>query len=156
MMLLPREDPADALIFRKDEIKSQPRIIDASSPLRRSQLSGRYPEACFVNLGGDLASRLEALASGQCDALTVAMAELKRLRLPEDPRFDCQRLAPDEVCPAAGQGLIAFEIRRDNPLAKRLEPLIWASAQKAMDAERKLQQLIAVDRFDVAGAYVLV
>ncbi|MBQ8708293.1 MAG: hydroxymethylbilane synthase [Succinivibrionaceae bacterium] len=154
MSILPREDPADVLIFRKGEKKRRPKIIGTSSPRRQLMLSSRYPKAKFLNIRGNVATRLEKLASGQCDALALAAAGLKRLALDADPRFEFQRLNAEEYIPAACQGIIALEIRRDSPLAKHLEPLIWTSAQMAMDTERKLMKLFKAGCQEAAGAYV--
>ncbi|MBQ8708294.1 MAG: hypothetical protein IJ523_09435 [Succinivibrionaceae bacterium] len=151
--ILPRQDPADMLIFRKGEKRKHPKIVYASSLRRLGIISRRYPKASFINLKGNVAARLEKLEGGQCDALIYGATELKWLGLDGDPRFDYLRLKPEENCPAPCQGIIALEIRRDSPLAKHLEPLAWTSAQLGMDTERKLVELLGVDRDDGVGIY---
>ncbi|MBQ8708292.1 MAG: hypothetical protein IJ523_09425 [Succinivibrionaceae bacterium] len=154
LALLPREDPADMLLFRKGEKLKYPKIIGVSREHRRRMVSFKYSKANYLNLSDNVETHIEKLVSGQCDALLFASAKFKRLGLAEDPRFQYQRLNPKEYhsnCPGACQGIVALEIRRDSPLAKHLEPLIWTSAQVAMDTERKLMEFIGGDRLDDLG-----
>ena len=57
---------------------------------------------------GNLQTRLRKLDEGQFDALVLAAAGLKRLGLegPHQPVFQ-----PDEIIPAAGQGILAVQGR---------------------------------------------
>jgi hydroxymethylbilane synthase len=82
--------------------------IGTTSPRRRAQLLALRPDVTFVELRGNVDTRLRKLAEGQCDALVLASAGLDRLNCAESVH---QRFAVDELCPAPGQGALALETR---------------------------------------------
>src|SRR6266702_7078085 len=82
--------------------------IGTTSPRRRAQLLALRPDVQFVEVRGNIDTRLKKLAAGQCDALVLAAAGLDRLKRAE---WVHQRFAPDEMCPAPGQGALALETR---------------------------------------------
>lgn len=106
-----REDPRDAVIFRdrnlKEETGSKLRI-GTSSSRRRIQLQELYPNADFPLIRGNVQTRLQKVESGEYDGTVLAMAGLKRLGL--EDRAD-RILEPDEMLPAAGQGILAIQGR---------------------------------------------
>jgi hydroxymethylbilane synthase len=82
--------------------------IGTTSPRRRAQLLALRPDVTFVNLRGNVDTRLRKLAEGACDALVLAAAGLDRLNRAESVHH---RFAIDELCPAPGQGALALETR---------------------------------------------
>jgi hydroxymethylbilane synthase len=82
--------------------------IGTTSPRRRAQLLALRPDVKFVEVRGNIDTRLKKLSAGQCDALVLAAAGLDRLKRAE---WVHQRFAPDELCPAPGQGALALETR---------------------------------------------
>lgn len=82
--------------------------IGTTSPRRRAQLLALRPDVSFVELRGNVDTRLRKLAEGQCDALVLASAGLDRLNLAQQVH---QRFAIEELCPAPGQGALALETR---------------------------------------------
>lgn len=88
--------------------------IGTTSPRRRAQLLALRPDVTFVEIRGNIDTRLKKLASGQCDALVLAAAGLDRLKRTESVHY---RFAPDELCPAPGQGALALETRAPGHLA---------------------------------------
>ena len=106
-----REDPRDAVIFRdrnlKEETGSKLRI-GTSSSRRRIQLQELYPNADFPLIRGNVQTRLQKVESGEYDGTVLAMAGLKRLGL--EDRAD-RILEPEEMLPAAGQGILAIQGR---------------------------------------------
>src|SRR5580692_12714967 len=82
--------------------------VGTTSPRRRAQLLALRPDLVFVELRGNVDTRLRKLAEGQCDALVLASAGLDRLGRAE---WVHQRFAIDELCPAPGQGALALETR---------------------------------------------
>src|SRR5207237_9571135 len=82
--------------------------IGTTSPRRRAQLLALRPDVTFVELRGNVDTRLRKLAEGQCDALVLASAGLDRLGLAESVH---QRFSVEELCPAPGQGALALETR---------------------------------------------
>jgi len=92
--------------------------IGTTSPRRRAQILALRPDVTFVELRGNIDTRLRKLEQGQCDALVLAAAGLDRLKRTESIH---QRFAPEEICPAPGQGALALETRSPNHPAT-LEP----------------------------------
>lgn len=101
-----REDPRDAILFRKgiDSVK----VIGSSSRRRQVQLEKLYPECTFTGMRGNVQTRLRKLEEGMCDATVLAMAGLKRLGMESAAG---RILDPEEVIPAAGQGILAVQGR---------------------------------------------
>lgn len=82
--------------------------IGTTSPRRRAQLLALRPDVGFVEIRGNIDTRLRKLEEGQCEALVLAAAGLDRLGRTESVH---QRFDPEEMCPAPGQGAIAIETR---------------------------------------------
>jgi hydroxymethylbilane synthase len=82
--------------------------IGTTSPRRKAQLLALRPDVEFVDVRGNIDTRLKKLAAGECDALVLAAAGLDRLGRTE---WVHQRFSPDEICPAPGQGALAIETR---------------------------------------------
>ena len=108
---LKREDPRDALVLPKSVSE-----IDFSKPVgtgskrRILQLQALFPRARFAPLRGNIVTRLRRLDEGQYGAIVLAAAGLKRMGL--ETRVS-RYFSPDEVIPAAGQGIIAVQGRAD-------------------------------------------
>jgi hydroxymethylbilane synthase len=137
---LPREDPRDALVVRADA--TERRLDDlrpgsrvgTDSPRRTGFLLARRPDLAVHPLHGNVDTRLRRLDAGATDALVLACAGLDRMGLSD--RI-AERLEPEVVPPAPGQGAIAVQIRRDD--ARMLE-LVAAIDDRptrlAVEAER--------------------
>ncbi len=82
--------------------------VGTTSPRRKAQLLALRPDIEFIDVRGNIDTRLKKLAAGECDALVLAAAGLDRLGRTE---WVHQRFAPDELCPAPGQGALAIETR---------------------------------------------
>jgi len=118
--------------------------IGTTSPRRRAQLLALRPDLRFVELRGNIDTRLRKFAEGACDALVLAAAGLDRLDRAE---WVHQRFALDELCPAPGQGALALETRalsyavfaepaRDNYVRAAVAALDYPLTRFAIDAER--------------------
>lgn len=82
--------------------------IGTTSPRRKAQLLSLRPDVEFVEIRGNIDTRLKKLAAGECDALVLAAAGLDRLGRTE---WVHHRFSPEELCPAPGQGALAIETR---------------------------------------------
>lgn len=82
--------------------------IGTTSPRRKAMLLALRPDVTFVELRGNVDTRLRKWQEGQADALVLAAAGLDRLGRASHVH---QRFAVEEVCPAPGQGAIALEVR---------------------------------------------
>jgi hydroxymethylbilane synthase len=69
------------------------------------------PDIEAVEFRGNVDTRLRKLAEGEVDAILLAAAGLDRLEKTEWVR---ERLEPKEFCPAAGQGALGIETRKND------------------------------------------
>ncbi|HYC76034.1 MAG TPA: hydroxymethylbilane synthase, partial [Planctomycetota bacterium] len=108
---LPRGSAEDALLaprFGAFERLPPEAVVATGSPRRRAQLRRLRPDLRFVDVRGNIATRLARLDSGACDAMVLARAGLERLGLAAriSETFSFER-----VLPAAGQALVGVTCR---------------------------------------------
>jgi hydroxymethylbilane synthase len=110
--------------------------VGTSSLRRQCQLRQRRPDIEVVALRGNVDTRLAKVDAGECDAAVLAAAGLERLGLESRIRA---RLAPAEMLPAIGQGIIGVECAEErDEIALLLKPLEHAPTRAALNAERAL------------------
>jgi hydroxymethylbilane synthase len=110
----PRVDPRDVFVSVKyASLAALPHgaRVGTSSQRRRAQLKALRPDIEAVDFRGNVDTRLRKLAEGQVDAILLAAAGLDRLEKTEWVR---ERLEPKDFCPAAGQGSLGIETRKDD------------------------------------------
>ena len=110
-----REDPRDVLVLPAGQTEidfSKP--IGCSSLRRCLQFQALFPQAQMAPVRGNVPTRLRKLDEGQFSALILAGASLKRLGL--EDRI-CRVFSPEEMLPAAGQGILAVQSRSDFDLS---------------------------------------
>lgn len=107
-----REDPRDVLVLPKGETElNLERPVGCSSQRRMLQLKEMYPLVQFKGVRGNVITRLNKLDGGEYSALILAAAGLKRLGLTE--RIS-RYFEPEEMIPAAGQGILAVQGKLGN------------------------------------------
>ena len=109
-----RVDPRDVFVSVKyASLAALPHgaRVGTSSQRRRAQLKALRPDINAVEFRGNVDTRLRKLAEGQVDAILLAAAGLDRLEKTEWVR---ERLEPKDFCPAAGQGALGIETRKDD------------------------------------------
>ena len=109
-----REDPRDALVCNHyTSLADLPAgsKIGSSSLRRRLQLKHKRPDLDYIELRGNVGTRLERLDNGDFDAIILATAGLIRLGLSE--RIT-ERIDPLVSIPSAGQGAVGIECRSDD------------------------------------------
>lgn len=110
----PRVDPRDALVsVHHQNLGALPQRarVGTSSQRRRAELKALRPDIEAVEFRGNVDTRLRKLSEGQVDAILLAAAGLDRLGRAEWLK---ERLDPREFCPAAGQGCLGIETRKDD------------------------------------------
>ena len=110
----PRADPRDAFVsVRYESLAQLPQgaRVGTSSQRRRAQLKALRPDVEAQEFRGNVDTRLRKLAEGQVDAILLAAAGLDRLEKTEWVR---ERLEPKDFCPAAGQGALGIETRKND------------------------------------------
>jgi hydroxymethylbilane synthase len=132
-----REDPADVLIARDAlTLATLPpgARVATSSPRRRAQLLAARRDLEIVEIRGNVETRLARLDSGAFDALVLARAGLARLGLAARAT---ERLSPEPLVPAPGQGALAVQVRADDAATlAALAPIDDARARAETAAER--------------------
>jgi hydroxymethylbilane synthase len=135
-----RADPRDVLITRHggESLESLARgaIVGTDSPRRTGFLLAARPDLTIIPLHGNVETRLRRLDEGAADAIVLAAAGIDRLR--RDARID-QRLEPDVLPPAPGQGALAVQVRRgDTRLLELVSAIDDADIRLAVEAEREV------------------
>lgn len=114
-VICPREDPRDAFVSsRHISFAALPKgaKVGTSSLRRQCQLRAQRPDLEFIDLRGNVNTRLRKLDDGEFDAIILAAAGLIRLGFADRIR---EYLAPEISLPAIGQGAVGIECRRDDP-----------------------------------------
>jgi hydroxymethylbilane synthase len=132
-----REDPRDALVCRLEggSLLDLPRRarVGTGSPRRSAQLLALRPDLQVVALRGNVETRLRKLEAEGLEALVLACAGLARLGL---AGRIAERIPPEVMLPAVGQGALALQTRAGDPLAAELAVLADPGATAAFAAER--------------------
>jgi len=85
--------------------------IGSSSLRRQAQLKLMRPDVLVEPLRGNVNTRLSKLDNGDYDAIILAAAGLERLGL---DHYISHQFSPDEMLPAAAQGVIGIECLESN------------------------------------------
>lgn len=110
--------------------------MGTASVRRQAQLLHLRPDLRIVTLRGNVQTRLAKLARGDADATLLALAGLRRMGW-NDPAWVI--LEPEQMVPAAGQGVIGVTLRADDvELRELLAGITDPEAQVTGTAERAL------------------
>ena len=142
--VLERGSPADALVSANGcSLPDLPdgASIGSSSLRRQAQLLALRPDLRVSPLRGNVATRLNKLDNGDYAAIILACAGLERLGL--QSRIS-QQFSPQQMLPAAGQGVIGIEcVESRNELRDLLAQLEHAETRTA--AERAVATTLGAD-----------
>jgi hydroxymethylbilane synthase len=152
-----REDPRDAVISpHYKTLKNLPRSakVGTSSLRRSAQLLHIRPDLQIIPLRGNVTTRLNHADDGTCDAVILAAAGLKRLKL----EHRITEYLPVSLCiPAAGQGIMAVETRAgDAELSQILQFLKNPEIEACVAAERSFLAEVGGDCRVPAGIHASV
>ncbi len=134
-----RENPFDIIISRDNrKLEDLPHdaTLGTSSLRRQAQLLHYSKEYKFVDLRGNLDTRIRKLHEQGFDAIVLAAAGVYRLGWQEK----ISQILPATIClPAVGQGALGIEIREDDQqLRDLLAHLHHQKTGMAVEAERAL------------------
>ena len=152
--ILARDDPRDALVSNRyaslDELPPDA-IIGTSSLRRASQLKQRHPGFEIRMLRGNVDTRLAKLDRGECAAVVLAAAGLKRLGLEQRIRA---YLEVGASVPAAGQGALGIECCAERAdLLALVAPLQDPSTAICVRVERAVNRALGGNCTIPLGAY---
>jgi hydroxymethylbilane synthase len=142
-----REDARDAICG----VGSLPELpvgarVGTSSLRRAAQLRAQRDDIEIVEIRGNVDTRLRKLADGECDALVLALAGLRRLGGDADGVLD-------GLVPAAGQGALAIEARAGGAAPPGLTD---PDATACVLAERELTRTLQASCDSSVGAHARV
>lgn len=132
----PRESAHDALCARDGLTLAElpaGSLVGTGSPRRVAQLRGIRPDLTYVDIRGNIDTRLSRVRTGDLDAVVLAAAGLRRLGL-------ASRITEElPILPAPGQGALAVECRSDDqPTRSALAALDDAQVRLAVAEERSV------------------
>jgi hydroxymethylbilane synthase len=138
-----REDPRDVVVARDGltlgELPAGARV-GTGAPRRAAQLNALGLGFAVEPIRGNVDTRIRKVADGDLDAVVLARAGLARLgRLDEVTEV----LDPLQMLPAPGQGALAVECRRD-------QPVLEADVRAAVD-DRHTRAAVTAERALLAG-----
>ena len=136
--VLERADPGDVLISRsRKTLAALPPNpgIGTSSTRRAAQIAALRPDARLLELRGNVETRVRKALDpdGPYDAIVLAAAGIARLGL---DHAVSERLAPEQVLSAPGQGAVALQCRVGDAVAALLARVNHRPTWAAVTAER--------------------
>ena len=144
-----RGDVHDALVGTTLDGLAPGATVATGSQRRRAQLTRLRPDLRFVELRGNMATRLGKVPDG--GAIVVAAVALERLGLSDRV---AQVLSVDQMVPQVGQGALGIECRADDTGTERLLRAIEHPASRhRVDAERAFLVELGGDCDLPAGAH---
>lgn len=147
---LPREDPRDTLVMRSGV--ASPQTIATGSPRRRHQAAMLFVNLGFVDIRGNVDTRLKKIADLHvADATILAAAGLKRLGIRSWPGVDFHPIGFESMVPAVGQGAIAVQCRAGDEA--RFSGVFDAETARGIALERAFQAALGGGCHTALGAY---
>lgn len=145
-----RADARDVLVFpaSTNDFTGQG-VIGSSSARRRMQVQRLFPAATVRPVRGNVLTRLNKLDSGEYSALILAHAGLSRLGLQD--RIS-RVFSPEEMVPAAGQGILAI-VGRAGETYDCLAGVEDAASRSCATAERAFVRGLDGGCTEPIGAY---
>ena len=141
--VLERANPADALVGKNLSELAEGARVGSSSLRRQAQLLALRPDIRVQPLRGNVNTRLKKPEDGQYDAIVLACAGLERLGL--EARIS-EIFSPDQMLPAAAQGVIGIEcLAGRTELLQILKLLDHAATKTVVTAERTVTKELQAD-----------
>lgn len=154
---LNREEPRDVLITRDGtRLSDMPAgsVIGTSSLRRELQLKEVNPGIVVRSLRGNVPTRIGKLRDGLYDGIVLAGAGLRRLELDHEEDLHYEEFSPEKFVPAAGQGILAVEGRKDDTEFKDiLRELDEEDARRMLSFERSFMAAVGGSCNAPCGVY---
>lgn len=152
--ILKRINPNDCFISKKfshfDKLPKSS-IIGTSSPRRQAFLSKLRPDLKFVNLRGNVDTRLKKISEDELDATVMAVAGL--IRLGKENIIN-HSFSVQEIIPSVGQGALALQIRNtDDHIAKMCKKINDENTEIAVSCERTFLQELGASCHTPVGVF---
>lgn len=153
---LERNDPREILISREKtklkDLKTKS-IIGTSSFRREFQIKKIRNDVYCKLIRGNVDTRLKKLKDGFFDAIILASAGLKSLKLEKEIT---QIFPVEEIIPSAGQGVISMQCREDDiKIIELLKKINDPNTLKCAIAERNVLKILEGDCDTAAGVHAV-
>ncbi len=144
-----REDPSELLLIAKNKVDTANKwslaenaSIGTSSARRKSLVRLFRKDLEIRELRGNVPTRIQKLRDGNYDAILLAKAGVKRLKI-DLSEFHVVVLDPKEFVPAPAQGVLGLQIRdKDERMFRIIQQLNNTSVEKQIAVERKVLNLM--------------
>ena len=149
-VFLKRDTHKDVLISHKGNLFDLPKgtRIGTTSLRRRSEIYKKREDLKFVDLRGNLDTRLKKLEDGEVDAIVVSKAGLLRLGL-----FNEHYMYDLDIVSSAGQGVIAVEFLKDFEFKEYMYAMEDRQTRDCAEAERAYVKALNASCNYPIGAY---
>ena len=152
-----RNDFRDVIISNKikglEDLKDEV-VIGSSSRRRELQIKKINKNITFVNIRGNIDTRMQKLEEGKLDGIILAAAGIKSLNLNNKISLAFET---EVVLPAVGQGIIAVQCKKNNEKVKNfLKNINDVETELCAKAERKMLQVIGGDCETAIGGLAVI
>lgn len=148
-----RADARDVMITKRDFIPQKSFTVGTGSIRRRLQFMKQYPECRFMDIRGNIDTRIIKMLNGEYDALILASAGLDRLKPEMLDRCTLKHLSAGESVPAPAQGIIAAECRKDSEAEEILNGISDKNTMICFLTERRILEIMESGCNAPLGAY---
>ena len=129
-------------------------VIGSSSKRRELQLKKINKNISVVNIRGNIDTRIKKLDEEKLDGIILAAAGVKSLDLVDKISILFQT---EQVLPAAGQGIIAVQCKKNDDVTKNfLKKINDVETELCAKAERKMLQVIGGDCETAVGVLAVI
>lgn len=151
--VLKRADAQDVLIKRKNS--KEVTIIGTSSPRREYYIKHLFSNVQIKTIRGNIDTRLKKLENNEYDAIILAKAGLDRLKILDlkKDKFDFEIFNTDKITPAACQGIIAIEAKKDFEFKDEILKINDIETFKQFKLEREVLKHLQVNCSDINAIY---
>ncbi len=147
---LEREDVRDVLVLREGVVS--PKVLASGSPRRVAQLKNRFPEANWIEMRGNVETRLKKIAlHEEADGTILAAAGLRRLGIERYAGLIFEHLNVEEMVPAPGQAAIAVQTRLGE--GHKFSGLGHPATERAVGLERRVLEVMGGGCQVAVGAF---
>ncbi len=153
---LPRYDPRDAFISNiADCLENLPQgaVIGTCSPRRQSLILSQRRDIKIVPFRGNIQTRLDKVENGQVDATYLAIAGIGRLEIESDM---IHLVSTQQMLPAAGQGAICIETKKDDLQTQTyFDQINCMTTSLCVQAEREVLKILDGSCHTPIAAYAI-
>ncbi|HIQ50573.1 MAG TPA: hydroxymethylbilane synthase, partial [Nautiliaceae bacterium] len=127
-------------------------VIGTSSVRRAMQLKAFRDDLIIENLRGNVDTRINKLKKGKYDAIILAYAGVKRLKLTKEVKY-FEVIDTDLIVPAMGQGALGIETIKDEKVINAVKPLNDFRSRVCVTIERDFVATLNLGCHAPVGVY---